>query len=165
MRLLLRKALEYTQFNYDPLHFDSYLASMMQFGPGYFPTFLYYFTTTAVIFTLMASRGMGISMNSGLPQQLGLAVGVIAGLLGAYVNYTTMMSVQFQNRKKFLAELETALTEMGYQQTSEEEGVQVYERSAIRRLLSGKLYVQLENNTATIASRAANIRRLQKEIG
>lgn len=103
-------------------------------------------------------------MNTGLPQQLGLVSGLIAGLLGAYVNHTTTLSIQFRSRKTFSSELNAALQTMGYQQTAEENGIQVYERSSLRRLLAGKLYVQWDDHEATIASRAANIRRLQKGL-
>jgi hypothetical protein len=136
----------------------------MQFGPGFLPTFLYYFTTTSILFTLVASKGMGFSVTSGIPQQLGLVSGLAAGLLGAYFNRSIAFSVPFQSKKKFLAELETTLTAMGYQLTSQEDDLRIYARSSLGQWLSGKLYVQLEQTCATIASRAATIRRLRKEL-
>lgn len=136
----------------------------MQFGPGFLPTFLYYFTSTAILITLIASKGMGFGMDTGLPQQLGLAGGVIAGGLGAYFNRTTTLSVQFRNRKTFFNELERTLKQLGYQRTSEDEGLYIYERSNLSKWLSGKIFVQMEGNSATIASRATNIRQLQKVI-
>jgi hypothetical protein len=136
----------------------------MQFGPGFLPTFLYYFTTTGILFALIASKGMGLSVNSGIPGQLGLVSGLVAGLLGAYFNRTTTLDVQFQSQKKFLTELETTLTAMGYQLASQEEDLRVYERSNLSKWLSGKLYVQMEANRATIASRAGTMRCLQKQI-
>ncbi|WAL60640.1 hypothetical protein [Thermocoleostomius sinensis] len=136
----------------------------MQFGPGFLPTFLYYFTTAGVLVALVASRGMGFSLNSGMPGRLGLMGGVVAGLLGAYFNRTTTVDVQFQGQKKFLAELETTLAAMGYQLAAQEEDLRIYERSNLSKWLSGKLYVQLEQNHATIASRAGTLRRLRKQI-
>lgn len=137
----------------------------MQFGPGFLPTFLYYFVSTAVIVTLVAVKGMGMGVDTGIPQQFGILGGLVAGVLGTYINQTTTFSVQFKNKKKFLEELETALNQMGYEQTSEEDGIRVYERSTFRRAFAGKVYVQLEGNSVTIASRAANIRRLRQAVG
>jgi len=139
-------------------------SSAMQSGPGFAATFLYYFATTGVIFTLVAMQGLGLSTTSGLPQQLGIAGGVVAGLIGAYFNRTLTITVPFQNRKKFLATLETALNAMGYQQVTEEDDSRVYQRSNLSKWLSGKIYVQLEKNQATIASRAVHIRQLQKGL-
>lgn len=137
----------------------------MQVGPGFLPTFLYYFTGATIIFTLLAVKGLGLGLSTGVPEQLGLVGGLVAGGFGAYMNQTTSFSVQFRDRKKFLKELDAALRELGYEQTSEIEGVQVYERSSFRKLFSGKIYVQLEGNSATIASRASNTRQLRNAIG
>jgi hypothetical protein len=136
----------------------------MQFGPGFTATFLYYFATTGVIFTLVAMQSMGLSPTSGLPQQLGIAGGLVAGLIGAYFNRSMTIAVPLSNQKKKLAPLETALRTMGYQQVSEEDTVRVYERSNLSKWLSGKIYVQIEKDQATIAGRAVHIRRLQKEL-
>lgn len=134
----------------------------MQFGPGFLPTFLYYFATTAIVFTLVVAKGTGAGMDTGLPQQVGAIGGVVAGLIGAYFNQTKTISVKFQNQKTFLKQLEQALNQMGYQQVAEEDGIRIYERLNLAKWLSGKIYVQLEQNTATIASRATHIRGLQK---
>lgn len=136
----------------------------MQFGPGFLPTFLYYFTGTAVIFTLLASKGLGLSLSTGIPEQLGMMGGLVAGALGTYLNQTTTFSVQFRDRKKFLRELETTLSELGYEQASEEDGLRIYERSSARKLFSGKVYVQLESNSATLGSRASIVRQLRKGL-
>jgi hypothetical protein len=137
----------------------------MQFGPGFLPTFLYYFTGTTVIFTFLAAKGLGLSLATGIPEQLGVLGGLVAGGLGAYINQTTSFSVQFRDRKKFLKELASALGELGYEQTAEEDGVRIYERSTARKFFSGKVYVQLEGNSATIASRASTVRQLRNAVG
>jgi hypothetical protein len=146
----------------------------MEFGPGFLPTFLYYFVGTALLFTLVASKALGLSVETGLPQQVGAVGGVVAGLIGAYFNRTMVFSVPFTNKKTFLNRLESTLTQLGYQLVPEDESspeqdadpVLVYERSSSRNWLSGKIFVQLDETekTATIASRAAMIRRLKKEL-
>lgn len=136
----------------------------MQFGPGFGVTFLYYFTSTAVLFTLVSSQALGTGMGSGIPQQVGLMGGLVAGLMGAYFNRTTTLSVTFKGKKAFLSNLNNVLGQMGYQQKSEEDDLLVYERSALGKFLSAKVYVQLEPEKATIASRSIQLKRIQKQI-
>lgn len=148
--------------------FDSHI--FMQSGPGFAATFLYYFATTGIIFTLVAMQGMGLSTVSGVPQQLGIAGGVVAGLVGAYFNRSQTIAVPLQNQKQFLATLEPALNAMGYQQVSAADNVhiadnvRIYARSNLSKWLSGKIYVELDQDKATIASRAIHIRQLQKGL-
>jgi hypothetical protein len=136
----------------------------MQFGPGFIPTFLYYASTTAIVFSLVTMKGMGLGLETGLPQQVGLTGGLIAGLLGGYFNSTMTLTMPVNNKKEFFNILNNALSQMGYQQKDEMDGVLVYERSGLSKFLSGKVFVQIDHNTATIASRAVHIRGLRKLI-
>ncbi|HEY9660135.1 MAG TPA: hypothetical protein V6C65_16885 [Allocoleopsis sp.] len=136
----------------------------MKFGPDGRVTFLYYFASTAAILSLVISRGGGIGMETGFPQVIALVGGLIAGSLGAYFNRTVSFTVPMQNRQKSLADLEMVLSQMGYNQTEEAEGVKIYDRPSWSKWVSGKIYVHLENKTATIASRAATIRQLQQLV-
>lgn len=137
----------------------------MQFGPGFLPTFLYYFTSTAVIFALVASQALGISLQSTVPQQIGAVGGLVAGLLGAALNRTVALTVPVQNQQALLGELNQALALMGYrQQAALENNVLVYERSGLSRFLSGKVFVQLEAETVTIASRAIQVKAIRRRV-
>jgi hypothetical protein len=136
----------------------------MQFGPRFVPTFLYYFSTTAIVFSLVTIKGMGLGLETGLPQQVGLIGGLVAGLLGGYFNRTMTLTVPVKNKQKFFNTLNESLSKMGYQQREEMDGVVVYERSALSKFLSGKVFVHIEQDTATIASRAVHIRGLRKLI-
>lgn len=137
-----------------------------QFGPGFASTFMYYFVATAFVTTFMASRALSITISTGLPQQLGLVVGLFAGGLGGYFNRTIEFSMTAAKPAKMMKELEGKLADMGYKKVETSKGldddVTVYERSAIGRLVSGKVYVVLEDGSVTIASRAVHIRRLRK---
>jgi hypothetical protein len=137
----------------------------IEFGPGIAATFLYYFTSTAVVLTFVASRAIGIGIDSGIPQQVGAVGGLLAGLLGAYFNRTVSFSVPVQSAKKFLNELESTLTQLGYEQIAEDEEVRIYQRSSFRKWFSGRIFVQLTDQQATIASRAITIRTLRKLLG
>lgn len=139
----------------------------MQFGPGLVVTFLYYFTSTAVVITFVMSRALGLGVNTGIPQQVGALGGLLVGILGAYFNRTISFTVPFQSQKQFLKELEATLTQLGYQQISDIdsdiENVRVYQRSSFSKWFSGRIFVQLENQQATIASRAITLRNLKAQ--
>jgi hypothetical protein len=144
-----------------------------QFGPGFLSTFLYYFATTAIVTTFIASKGLHLAVGTGLPQQLGLVLGILAGLLGGYFNRTTHFSVAFTQQKAFLKALDDALSKLGYTKVSsdddsssddENENVLVYRRSMLGRFLSGRVFVQVKPREATIASRAIQLNRIRQEV-
>ena len=133
-------------------------------GPGFLPTFLYYFSGTALVSTLLAMRALDVSLNTGIPNQLGLIAGVFGGAVGAYFNRSVVLDVPFKHRKKFLKTLNVALAEMGYKLSSDTEDAIVYQRSPLRQLLSGKVFVQITGQTATICSRSVHIKGLRKRL-
>lgn len=136
----------------------------MQYGPGFLSTFLYYFTATAVITIFAASKAFSLGVYTGLPQQLGLVLGIMGGLAGGYFNRTVDFSVPFKNRNEFLSNLDRTMTALGYEKTSQEEDLLIYQRIAMARFLSGKVFVQLEPKQATVASRLIQVRKLRKQI-
>ncbi len=143
-----------------------------EFGPGAAATFLYYFASTAVAITFVMSRSTGLGVGTGLPEQVGAVGGLVAGLLGLYFNRTAQFSLPLQGRKKFLNELDTVLAQYGYQPvpsdqleqlTAETSGsLRVYERSGASKWLSGRIFVQVEDQQVTLASRAGTVRALKK---
>lgn len=140
-----------------------------QFGPGFLPTFLYYFTSMVIITTLLAAQALHVSVGTGLPIQLGVIAGLGAGLLGAARNRTTSVTIPIQNRAAFLSQLEQVLADMGYQKADPTDpdvaaNVIVYERSNVRRLFSGRVYAQVDKKQALIASRASITKRLQAAL-
>lgn len=141
----------------------------MQYGPGFWATFLYYFASTAFVFSLVTMQGLGVGMDTGLPQQVGLVGGLISGLIGGYFNRTMTLEVPVKNKKVFLKTVKATLAQLGYQekqdQTQEaEDDILVYERQGLGKFLSGKVYIQIDKNSATIASRAGQMRKLRKEM-
>ncbi len=132
-------------------------------GPGFALASLYYFSGSALVSMLLAAKTFGIGM-SGVSGELALVVGAVGGLLGGFYNHTKTLEVPFTNRKTFLKSLEDTLTELGYFLEIEADGIRVYRRDTLRQLFSGKIYVQLQDGVATLASRAIHIRTLQKRI-
>lgn len=140
-------------------------------GPGFTATFLYYFTSATLLATLVATKGLALSLGTGLPQQLGLGVGLAAGAVGGYFNRTVALSMAAPNTARTRAKVESALSEMGYSLDESEppaDGagapLNVYVRSPLRRLLSGRIYIQQDGNQLTVASRAGHIRQLQRRL-
>ena len=140
----------------------------MQFGPGFASTFLYYFVTTTIIMTAIALRTTGLSLDSGLPQQFGLIVGIVGGLTGGYLNRTTTFSVVSTNPTKLLKSLKQILAEMGYELSEEtdllDENISLYQRSGLRAFLSGNVFLQVEEQQVTVAARSISIKRIQSAL-
>lgn len=139
-------------------------------GPGFLPTFLYYSSGTALVVAFLASKSLGLGLETGLPSLYGLVFGVFGGLVGSYFNRSQVLEVPFSNRKTFTAQLEAALGEMGYVPVPAADlgadwpGVAVYQRSALRRMFSGRVYVQMGDRQAILSSRAIHLRGLKKRL-
>jgi len=139
----------------------------MQTGPGFFPTFLYYFVTTFLLMTLVSSQGLGISISTGVPPQIGLVLGLLAGIAGGYFYRTVTLSQTFEDKQKFVAHVTGILADMGYSpapSTSDGDELTVYQRPFPSRLFSGKVYVQTKDDTANISSRSIHISGLKKQL-
>ena len=140
-------------------------------GPGFLHTFLYYFSGTTLVTTLLAIKGVGVEFNSGVPNQLGIVVGLLGGSLGAYFNRSVTLEIPFKSQKTFFKTLNAALAEMGYGSLSDTElsdtkaeDIVVYQRPPLRQLLSGRVFVQIAGNTAIISSRSIHINSLKKRL-
>jgi len=140
----------------------------MRTGPGFLPTFLYYFSGTTLIATLILARGVSIEGHSPFPTQLGLLVGVVGGLIGAAVNRTATLEIALAGKRQFASTLRQTLTDLGYVEIPPRENqatnLTIYARPRLAGLFSGKIFVQLDPQTATIASRAHTLRRLRDRL-
>ncbi|MGG6294840.1 hypothetical protein ACQ4M4_10470 [Leptolyngbya sp. AN02str] len=136
----------------------------MQYGPGFAATFLYYFSSTAIVFALVMAKSLNLSIASGLPQEVGIAGGLVGGLVGAYFNRSSSYTVPFQKEKEFLKTLDDTLSQMGYEQRAQEDSTRMYVRKGLSKLVSGKLYVTLDKESATIAGRAIQIKAIKRLV-
>lgn len=136
----------------------------MNYGPGFVPTFLYYFVSSAILFSFVTNHVLGAGFSTGIPQQAGILAGLLAGLMGGYFNRTLTVELPIQGKKAFLNNLNDVMTKMGYQQQEDVDGVMVYEKSALAKWLSGKVFVKLEDRKATLASRAVHIWGIKKRL-
>jgi len=136
----------------------------MQFGPGFWATFYYYFTGMTLVVAVLASQVLGLSLTQPLPYRYGITLGLVAGLVGAYFNRSVTLSLEVKQKKVFTKTLNNTLSDMGFEPKSELDDFVVYQRSALRNLFSGKVFVQIDNGMAVIISRASIIRRLRQKL-
>jgi hypothetical protein len=139
----------------------------MQSGPGTLPTFLYYFVGTTLIVVLLINQGVGdTALISGVGNSftVGVLFGLLAGGVGTYFNRHELLTIPIKNQKTFAQTLETVLTEMGFAEAELLDQVKVYERPIPSRFFTGKLFVQVEKETATLSGRSRLVRSLQKRL-
>lgn len=136
-------------------------------GPGVFPTFLYYFSATALIVTYGASAGLNIGLTSGFPLQSGILTGLIAGCAGAYFSHTTSFTIDIpapKRAREILENVEAVLHEQGFEYKLDIDGYKVYERPIVRTLFAGKVFLKVEAKQVLLASRARTIRQLKPHL-
>ncbi|GAB4237474.1 MAG: hypothetical protein Kow0049_23280 [Stanieria sp.] len=132
--------------------------------PGFWLTFLYYFAVTNLIVAITVSQGMGLSWQDKSIYQLGVLLGLIAGLLGAKFNRNITINKAFKNDKTLIKTLNKSLAEMGFQAKSELDDFTVYQKSKISSIFAGKVFVKIDKNLkcVTIVGRASIIEKLNQ---
>lgn len=140
----------------------------MQSGPGFMPTFLYYFVSTTFIVVFILSKGLDSSNELATmanPFQVAIPLGLLAGGVGAYFNGYEQLEMPLKNRGADLKKLNQVLTDSGYAETREVEDIKVYDRPFPSNLFAGKIIVQINEKTVNISGRASRIRGLRKVLG
>lgn len=132
--------------------------------PGFWLTFLYYFSVTNLIVILVVSQGMGIGFDEQILYQIAVFLGLIAGLVGAKFNRSITISASFANQKKFSKILNETLSQMGFEPKSQLEDFTVYEKSTWKSWFSGKIFVRIEAKSATIIGRSNMVKKLSQVI-
>ncbi|MEO0456102.1 MAG: hypothetical protein AAF152_05895 [Cyanobacteria bacterium P01_A01_bin.114] len=143
-------------------------------GPSAAFTFLYYFASTSLVGTLFASQVLHLSLSTGVPNQLGVLIGLIGGAVGTHFNRSQTLKLPVKGKKELLNRLSPILTDMGYTlvqapetaapETPDSDPSLIYQRSGLRALLSGRVYVTIGPKGATLTSRAVHIRKIQKQL-
>ncbi|MDB9526644.1 hypothetical protein PN498_11635 [Oscillatoria sp. CS-180] len=133
-------------------------------GPGASFTFLYYFSTAALLTALFTARTFGVGLATGLPGQFALVGGAMSGLLGVFMNRTVTVEIPFTKKKPFLRQLESAIADMGYSLDETEGTVSRYRKVRLSRWLAGNIFVQQREQSVMLVSRAANVRTLKKRL-
>lgn len=116
--------------------------------------------------TLLASKTLGLDLNTGVPSQLGLLVGGVGGLAGGIINRSRTLTLSCPRQKTFRQELNQVLNEMGYREDTDArtDDVAVYRRSTLSQLFSGKVYLLIEGKQAHLSSRATQLQAIQRKL-
>ena len=84
-------------------------------GPGFGVTFLYYFSMTTLIVVLIGVQALHWSPTSALLYRYGMALGMLAGLVGTYFNRTIRLEMAVDPTDAFVDKMSQVLSEMGFQ--------------------------------------------------
>ena len=135
-------------------------------GPGFGLTFLYYFVGTALVTTLLATQTLGVGLETGVPNRFGLLFGGIGGLVGAILNRSGTLTLTCPSQKTFKQQITNILADMGYSEVPDArtDGILVFQRSALRQMFSGRIYVLIEGKQAQLSSRTSHLRRLRQQL-
>lgn len=135
-------------------------------GPGFGVAFLYYFVGTALMATLLASKTLGMGLDTGIPSQLGLVVGGVGGVAGGLINRSRTLTLPCSSRKTFLQALNQVLNAMGYSEDPDArtDDVLVYRRSTLSQLFSGKVYLLIDGKQAYLSSRSTQLQAIQRKL-
>jgi uncharacterized membrane protein YraQ (UPF0718 family) len=136
----------------------------MPSGPGFFFTFLYYFSCTSLIVIFVTWQGLGVNLDTALPYQFGSLLGLLAGLWGAYFNRSLSLNTTFSNQKAFLKNLNENLNSLGFQEQEKREELTIYSKSGLSNWFAGQILLQIDEKSATIIGRSSYIRRLRHRL-
>ncbi len=138
-------------------------------GPGVFTTFAYYFGLTAILGCFSAARAMGLPYNHPAPVQAGLLLGLFAGGAGVLFNRSVTLELPLPSKSReqtaFKQQLSKALAQLFFEavEVEREDQVEVYERPT-GAWLSGRLYVQRDDEQVRVVGRANTIKKLEAKL-
>jgi hypothetical protein len=137
---------------------------------GFWPTFVYYFVSTTFIGAIASAQTLQLDISSGLPFQLGILLGVLAGFAGAYFNRTTQLDIAIPDTETFNPKLAETLKNFGYAPvessgTATIPGYELYRRNQLRHWFSGNLLVKRQPEQVKLYARARINRQLKQLLG
>ncbi len=141
-------------------------------GPGAVQTFLYYFSVMTLIAAMVGAVALHQRPSSPGLFTAALTMGLLAGTLGALFNRTVRLTVAYDNQRKFTTKLNSVLTDLGFELDHEAMAAQpdrpqnafIYHRPAPAKWFAGRVYVVFHPQSVTLASRAANMQKLQRRL-
>jgi len=117
----------------------------------------------ALVFSLIMGLEFGqILHNISISMCFGLVFLLSIGIGMAFSMKAVTISMTFQDNKAFLSKLNVVLAEVGYHPESQIESFLTYKPSFQAGLFSGKISVQIDDNSATLVGPNWYIKKLQK---
>jgi hypothetical protein len=130
--------------------------------PGISLTFLYYFSTTALVVLLALAQGLGLGFEKAIAYQTSSAIALLVGIVGTVRNRGITRQFSVKNRSDCEPILTQALNEMGFaEQEPWQDHIAYY---PIRGWGKGKIFVKWEKRSLTLIGRAHLLRRLQSRL-
>lgn len=147
----------------------------MPSGPGFWIVFSYYSFSTIAIGTVVGSRLLHTSaILDPVAFQNTVPLAIVVGLVAAYFNRTERLEIRGRNAASLTADIHNSLTELGFESSDSQDDPSqggpsqddyvIYQQSSRWRSLSGSIIVQIQDDSATIISRASVIARLRKRL-
>jgi hypothetical protein len=152
------------------------MTTPMMKGPGFVPTFLYYFVGSSFIalFVLsQAATGTDAGGSAlGNPWPVAILFGLLSGGVGGWLNSHTTLELPVNNKGGFVKRLEAALAAKGLaampRDAADKAGipddVTVYQRTGWTQRLAGRVFVEYDKKTAIVSGRSTLIKAIQKQM-
>ena len=106
-----------------------------------------------------------IAYASAVAVPLSVCFGLLFGLLAASNYKASTISISFANKDVFITQLKAAMATIGFHPESQNHNTLSYKPSGFReKIMSPRISVQIEQNSATIVGPAQSIKRLKKSI-
>lgn len=131
-------------------------------GPNGFITFMYYFGLTSLILSLPIARFLHLDLETSLPYQYALVLGVMGGGWGTYFNRSLTLQITHKNPQEILSKLESQLNELGFTECEQKDGIRVYSPPILQSFFMGKIRVLIQEKQIKIVGRAIHMREFQK---
>jgi hypothetical protein len=133
-------------------------------GPGYGLTFLYYFAITSVIALVLGHQSVGLGWQDPALYNIAVPFALLAGSIGAYVNQNILVTIPTPKKSATMQQLQAFLQTMGYERIEDNAAVTTYRRSGLAKLLSGRVFVQVEPWQILLSGRATVVHAIEKHL-
>ena len=138
---------------------------------GFWGTFVFIAIPTAITFALLWSALFSLIMgwNFGLVLRLGgiwvgIGFGLIFGFVMAFYMKAMTITMNYEDKTIFTAHLKLILIDLGYRPEIQGGNFLSYKPSVRAGIFSGKISVQLYDDSATIMGPSAYIKKIQSRL-
>jgi hypothetical protein len=138
-------------------------------GPGIFTTFAYYFGLSSFLGCFAAASAMGVPYNHPVAVQAGLLLGLFAGGAGTMLNRSLALELPMpqkaMDRTAFQQRFSQVLMDLSFElvEGKREDAVEIYRRPT-GAWLSGRIYVQQDQQQIRVVGRANLIQKLEAKL-
>lgn len=132
--------------------------------PGITLTFLYYFSTTALIALLVFSQGLRLGFDSAIAYQAASGLALLAGIIGTIQNRGITRQLSVKKNADCERALVRILDQRGFTEREPWQDFTAYRPARGRSWGRSRIFVKWEGRTLTLSGRAHLVRSLQSEL-